>query len=542
MSKKYDDWLDAGGELPKSNGNQTHDSATRELPSPAKKDKKQSDNTRYDLTNEEIFSIDYGDLPPTFYRSPLSDKEWDDKYIIQDFELYPYQFGTDEAYEKAVEEEKAKWERADKEYLFKIRTMLRDYDDVLILMPRRYGKTEAMLKRFARWFLEVWKPLYMVGPSNSHDIGLLIRLEGFIKAPEIRRDYGDVIGKVSHGQAMQFFTYHADFRWMRIEHPLYMTTYMSGKEGWGPAWIHFEDCFQKDPKNLESIDDIKVKFSKTFANQRTRKRGQITKFSATGSRYGLMDFYRYLLDVRFFELLHIECMSDDETTFTYSPNYTHQDLIEKKAKDLWAFETNMNNRPIARGGLYFKGVWGDHNSYEWIDDNIGSRYMTCDPASGEEETSDFSAIIQGELRNGILYIIDGVEQRFTLDGLKAEIIERNAKFKPLKFWTEKIFSQNWLYQGIDHLLNMFPFRQTGKDAKFMRIESMEKALKQGYIKVNKNSKIHDIIHKQVLAYQTKKKSTPSYKIDVLDALAMMYVELAPYIGFSHKKDASWGTY
>ncbi|KKK52346.1 hypothetical protein LCGC14_3105840, partial [marine sediment metagenome] len=279
-----------------------------------------------DLDDYDLSTIKYGTIEPSLHTSLLNHDDWIDEFI-------QYDYFTDDI--KLIAKLKQQWRL---EYLAIMRNDLWDRQQIQIWLPRGYGKTESVLALYIRWFLEVRKSMYIVAPAYSHNKEILRRMVSLIKSPKIRRKYGDLLGQVSYDKEKITALYHPVLRYIAKDPPLSMVSWQGAKEGPHPAWLIFDDTMQKEFKNIESNEDIKYKFSKTFKKMITRRAGRKTKISVIGTRYGMEDMYSYLRDTQKIPVLHIRALNEDGT-WLYCPNYTLQDLVDEREIDIAAFET-----------------------------------------------------------------------------------------------------------------------------------------------------------------------------------------------------------
>ena len=466
----------------------------------------------------------YGQIPPTFYISPLDNDAWIDKYVQFDFDLIEVDFETEEEYKQAIEKEKAKWIEAVETYLSEFRTFIWDSDEGLALLPRRYGKTESIFALFVRWFAEIRSPIYCVVPSESHARDTLNRVTAIMRMDVFRRDYGDIIGGTSYNMEMKFIRYHDDFKWNRFNNPLSIVTWFSAKEGRGAGWIHFEDVFQREAKSIEVIKDVEYRFNKTFAKMRTRVGKRKTKMTFTGTRYEEKDFYAYIMGKRKVPVHHVICLEDDLKTWTKCPNYTLEDLLIDRSLDLWSFETSMNNNPIPHEGNVMKQEW---LKIAIIPEKfIGARkfvQIIVDPSFGKSAQSSKTAIICSFKQEGLIFVNDIVVLESS-EYVDIEIERLKAKFKTDDSYIEDDFfqistrydlSKRLIKLGVRTFTNS---RQGEKEARIGIGLRDNFRLKQ--IKIFDNCIDLTKFRREYLKYNNN--ITSKEKFDILDAMASAF--------------------
>ena len=468
----------------------------------------------------EIRKIKYGKLEPTLYVSPLSTQEWHDEFIY-------YDYGIDDPDE--IRKIRLKWRTP---YLARLTEILWDDEVVeyLILLPRGYGKTERVIAIFVRWILEVRKPLYIITPSSSHSKMIMGRIINHIKSPRIRRVYGDILSKVSYDKEMMTVEYHSAIPYTYFDHPVAIVTWFGAKEGVHPAWMHFEDVWQKVFKNIESNQDIKFRFSKTFEKMRTRRGGVKTKMTFTGTRSDLKDPYNYLIEEYNIPLLHVRAINEDDS-ITYCPNYTEEDLREARERDPRAFETTMNNNPVPPEGNYF-----NINELDVIDelpedlmDKSDLILGVCDPAFGMTDEHDNTAIHIIALYRGDIIIFDGFSGKMKMEEIAFYIYDANHVYDVMNFFVEKAFLNGLkLHNHLKGISNVIPYLQTNPSAKIVRISAMKIFFRMKKIKIYRKAPQYNDFLMEYLQYD-EEDSTEGKKDDNLDALAIIVRKFASYL-------------
>lgn len=480
------------------------------------------------MTDLEIHRTKYGELPPTLLISELGNDDWIDKYM-------EYDYFTDE--EELITELKKEW-RTD--YLIDLREKIWSMEELVALIPRGYGKTESVLALFIRWILEIRQPLYVVTPASNHSKNMLKRIERQLKSPRIRRDYGDILNKVSYDKEMMTIEYHPSFNYTTFDSPLALVTFNGAKEGVHPAWIHFEDVMQKEYKNIESNQDIRDKFTKTFSKMRTRRGDKRTKITATGTRYGLDDFYSYLMNDQSMPFVHYKALEEDNITWLRCPNYTLVDLIGEKLKDAASFETSMNNNPVPSSGLYFER---EH----WIEVGVNdipyytnmTYYIVVDPARGMSEGADNTAILVVGISNGVAYVVNGFIGKIDDDEKVKRITDLHTQYNPAFTLIEKVFAQIDM-RKFAHLRGIQGYQDTSRNAKIVRISAMKSYFKDGLIKVVRDIQPYEFILNEYLQYQ-ESHSTTSRKDDAIDALSIFIQQYGRLLDIYDDDSDDWST-
>ncbi len=290
--------------------------------------------------------------------------------------------------------------------------------------------------------------------------------------------------------------------------------------------------------DIESNEDIKYKYSKTFSKMRTRRGTFRTKVSVIGTRYGMEDMYSYFRDVQKIPVIHHRALEDDQTTWLYCPNYTLDDLLIEREKDVAAFETSMNNNPIPSSGIFFKSE--DWKTVDPIDcatckiihspllheTNI-QYYCAIDPARGMSDSADNTAILIIAIWKGKAYIVDGYIGKADTDKILSEYDHFYSKYPLVWTLVEKTFAQIDLnrfnkYRGI------IPYTDTVKRAKYMRIDAMKPYYTDGMIIALNGIQPYAFIYNEYLSYN-QTESTASRKDDGIDCLSMIIQQAGQYL-------------
>lgn len=456
-----------------------------------------------------IQRTDYGQIPPTNYVSTLSHTEWQKKYIEYDVN-------------DNIEEFLNEWNL---DYLDVLRETIWTESDVIALLPRGYGKTEAVINLFVRWFLEVKKSIYIVSPSSAHNKMLLSAIERRLKSPLIRAAYGDVIGRINYDSQLMNITYHKSIHYVQFEKPISLVTWEGAKEGVHPYWIHYEDVKQKERVGEEVAQRELDKYSATFDKMRKHGKYGTTKVTLTATRYAPNDFYQYLHDKFGFRFHHVPVKTDG--VYLTCPNHSEESLKEMEKNDPISFETQMQNNPVPSTGDYFE-------ESEWLtyDNNIPSYngVITLDPAGGKSKASDNTAIIVSVFHNNKIYVDTIIIGKYSVDEIYDHLIQLRTKYgNNFPIVAEKQFALgNVLFNRLQGLPNLIPFRDNTTNAKYIRIDNMKPFFRDGQILINEKANDYDKLHSEYLRYN-RKPSTISRHDDGIDALSMGVSRLANYI-------------
>lgn len=477
----------------------------------------------------------YGKLAPTNHISPLSNTDWVKKYIEHDYDV-------DLDNPEELEAIKAQWDLAYEDYLTEVLEFLWTTQEGGALLPRGTGKTESVVALFVRYFLEQRKALYIVTPSTSHSRMILYRIIRTLEGHKIRRQYGDVMKEYSTDRTMMYINYHDDIGWIRFDFPISIATYASAKEGVHCDWLHFEDCMQKEAKNIETIQDVEYKHNKTFEKMRTRRGKQRTRMTFTGTRYSTEDYYHFLITTRKYEVLHIPALHEDNKTMIKCPNYTIEDLLKDKELDLWSFETSMNNNPLPRDGLYYdKDAWKIVPDLPFKEMVQGNCYIAYDPAFGMSSSADFACMIVGVVHDNKLKIVKielkkGLSFKQQIDRLRWY----SNTYHPRVLEVEAVMHQQWLaVEASSYIRSLVANdRRQSKQSKIQRLDALDLPFRQGLIEICEGAGDIDEAYKQYISYN-RTDSTKSRKDDFLDALEMLYERTKHYLSSQRLYIKSW---
>lgn len=478
------------------------------------------------LSDDEIDMIPYGEIPPTGFISDLIHDDWSEKYLVFD----DYYIMTEEE----ILECKKEWRL---EYLSELRRRIWDENELMVLLPRGYAKTETVIGLFVRWFNEIKLPIYIITPSNPHSEDILNRIESHLHAPAIRRDYGDIAGKSSRGKQMMLLYYHESIKWTTFDRPISLVTFAGGKKGKHPAWIHLEDVMQDEAVSEETNQRIKKRFNSTYRLMRRRHRnGKKTKMTATGTRYGMLDMYHYLIESHGFNLLHYKALIS-ETEMLDCPNYIIEDLLESKRIDPASFETEMQNNPIPSSGVYF-------SDDEWVSVKVGPQkwegtvyYMAMDPARGMSEGADNTAILVLGILNGIGTVVDGFVGKIDDDEKVKYINQFHLKYNPAFTLIEKTFAQIDM-RRFSNIRGLIPYQDTSTNAKIMRINAMKSYYIDSLLQVVEGIQPYDFLYNEYLSYN-EKPSTVHRKDDALDAKSMIVQQFGDLLNKYTDQQVTW---
>jgi len=394
-----------------------------------------------------------------------------------------------------------------------------------------------VLALFVRWILEILDPLYIVGPSYNHQKNILRRIVRLLKGPAIRRRYGDIFSAVSYDREMLTLTYHESLNYNQFDPPVSLTTWQGAKEGPHPAWMHFDDCWQKEFKNIESNEDIRIKYSKVFSKMRIRRGGKRTRVSFTGTRYAPEDAYSYLMTKQKFPFIHEKALGDNDKMLK-CPNYTLDDLLKERDIDPAIFETSMNNNPVPSTGVYFKAEHWKTIETNILEHEQGAQYfLVMDPGKGFSDFAARTAILVVAIWEGKAYVVDGYVGRIDADQSLKYINAFYTKYNPAWTLIEKTYAQVDM-RRFAHLRGLVPYSDTVKRAKLIRISAMKSYFVDGLIYVLEGIQPYKFLYREFLAYK-ETDSTPTRKDDAIDALSMIIQQFGKFLSIFTETNVDW---
>lgn len=487
-----------------------------------------------DMSDDDIEAIPYGDIPPTGYISDLNHDEWSEEYMVFD----DYYLMTPEE----ITAFKTLWRLP---YLSELRRRIWDENELMVLLPRGYAKTETVIGLFTRWFAEIKLPIYIITPSNPHSEDILNRIESHLQSPAMRRRYGDIGGKSTRGKSMMILNYHEDIKWTGFDRPISLVTFVSGKKGRHPAWIHLEDVMQDEAVSAETNDRVKHRFNSTYRLMRKRNReGLLTKMTATGTRYGLLDMYHYLIHTHDFNVLHYRALLSDKRMLR-CPNYTLKDLLKSKKINSATFETEMQNNPVPSTGIYFNEAEWKTTRIKPLREHGAQFYMAIDTARGVTDAADNTSIMIVAMHEGRATVIDGVVGRLDDEQKTFYIHKFYWMYSPAFTLIDNAFAQVDM-RRFAYIIGLIPFRDTTDNAKILRINAMQPYFAEKLIYVLEDMpayiedmpSLYEYLHNEYLSYN-QKKSTAYRKDDALDTLSMIIQRFGDYLNIYNESQVTY---
>ncbi|KKL24833.1 hypothetical protein LCGC14_2411370, partial [marine sediment metagenome] len=487
-----------------------------------------------------IRRIKYGTLEPTGYISDLSDLGWAQQYL-----------GAN----------RFRW---DEPYINSTFDVLRTYDKTNLRLWRGAGKTTMWIASNLRRFNEI--PITRLNICSPKRVRVLFRAirNPLLRNPLIRRNYGDVIdvddGSIQASRTDKMIWYSDDIDYDHTDPAFRVASREDDVIGSRPAEIHYEDPTQRESE----LGVIKLKewHGEVMRPMLSLEKGLNVRETMTSTSKGDADFGAYLitqgwsyLRYKSVELIEGQFPTKSDVVWDYfesesgeierklksityrgkykltNPQMDLDKLLEIAALDYPTFMSQYQNEYVSRTGIYFNVMyWMERDKIDcgtckikhhpWVHEKGVIYYCAIDPARGQTEGADNTAIIIFAIHNGIGMIVDGFVGK-TTDIIK----EYDYFYRTYNLtWTlvEKTFAQIDMnrfnrYRGI------IPYQDTVLKAKMMRIDAMRPYFTDGLITVLKQDSVQDkeegkpyqFLYNEYLSYN-QTDSTPSRKDDAID--------------------------
>jgi len=176
---------------------------------------------------------------------------------------------------------------------------------------------------------------------------------------------------------------------------------------------------------------------------------------------------------------------------------------EKRNTSLAKFSANFYNTPTNPADSVIKEDWIISNYYDQAPPiEQMDIYIAVDPAAGEKQTADDTAIcVVGRHRQtGLIYILEMYNEKLMISDLVDRVIEIFKQWSTAKYvGIEVVYNQRALWQLLDAkkkgdnpvYLPLLPISPRGKD-KVVRLEHYQANIRAGTIKFNRyQSAFHD---------------------------------------------------
>lgn len=465
-------------------------------------------------------TIDELPIDPTMYISDLSNDEWINHYA--------------EGY----------WEA---DYLTELRNLIWDSQKGMYQVFRGGGKTFSCVALFARWMLEIRTSVLCFTNAGMKDDIFRAVLE-ILESEEVQADYGMVVDRNSEHKGV--IRLKPQFReGMRYPNFKVIGNY-SAAIGWHGGWAHIEDIIQDQAVSVDANLKIRRWFSRVVRFMKKRD----TKITITGTRKDPDDWYQYVENEHYFNLVKWEaltlvsgryptieeCGIDHENevitsypnvgeySFYNCPEWPLDKLLYEYLFHYDDFEAEMQNNPMPSQGRFFSGD-------DWVEvekKQDGTNYMIVDPAKGESSSASKTAIIMMCVGNGKITIIDAYIGKLGIDDKADMIVDFHVRHRPSQTYIEDNFRQVTQQYSLDHpVLNLRGLSMIDNfDKKRHRIEAIKFPYRKREFQILTSCPFKGEIKGEYLTYsQQDSDAKVKTKYNALDAMSMGYLRLKHFL-------------
>ncbi len=481
----------------------------------------------------------YGQLPFIDWKSDLSPEDWGRKFVfpLLSRDIWPLIEYITEIFDLIVDALDKKLKR-------------------LLLEPRKHGKTYTLIALFCWWVIDQKRSLLVITSDSSAKNRIYAAIHSVIKSDLVRSYYGDMILRTNSHMGELWF--HDALR-SGIDPSLRVAGMEATVIGSHADWMHLEDPIEAEAVSDETNERLVERFDAVL--------DPITdRITISGTRKGVEDFFSKMIrrgfkpihrraleklsgrwptledcviEVEEYDGQEYEFIKSIKKTGTFKmlgcPDFSLDQLLEKRIRNLESFQSQYQNEPIPPSGLYFaKKHWLIEDRFERNHAGI-NYFIAVDPAYSRTGATKFSrtdntAIIVCAIKDRKLYIIDGIMDKLSFDDIIEGIEDFNLEYNPRTIYVEDNFYQVWLEQhavkmGMYHI-EPVPTKETG--GKIIRIDALKMPFKRGVIRILKSAKIERKLYLEYMHYN-QKPSTPSRQDDGLDALSILYSKVSKYL-------------
>ena len=393
-------------------------------------------------------------------------------------------------------------------------------DFIIVLEPRKHGKTICLLCLFAFWVIELKKTLIVIVSDQSAQKRIFFALRHILKKPIIRSYYGDIMDADNASDYSIMFDpiiqeAHLD--------PFIRIASISG------TWVgsHAQWCHQEDVQQMIALSQATR--DRMIDNYDDNLQDIADKNSASATRKGELDYYGELfkrgwrplhrrsvvftkgtfpnLDDYIFDTFEYdeaeyidpvgltkEYLAGVEYTTLDCPNFSFLKLMIRYWRNPDSFFTQYQNEAVSRRAKYFDGT--DLEVIKPFKDGRlnGHRYQFIDPAFSVEKSKSGSFVamlIIAILRHEVI-IEDIIIRRLSPTELDEWGVLLHTQYDPNESYIENDYAQiTTRAQSYNKLLNlrgMDLFINKGFGTKDQRIQSLYGYLFRSQIKIYDTAK------------------------------------------------------
>ncbi|KKL86104.1 hypothetical protein LCGC14_1948110, partial [marine sediment metagenome] len=418
-----------------NNGNQRHRAVQKSSKS----------NSNDAASNQHPFGrptrlITYGNIPIT-NNTFLDGKEVTIDLILEWFKLYMNHIIT--------------WNIGELEYLTELIKEVFFGDMIIVLEPRKHGKTVTMLGLFAFWVIELKRTILVLVSDWSAQKRIFYGLRHVFKRDDVREFYGDLI----QSESASDFTimYDPILQGGSLDPFVRIASFMGKWVGTHADWTHQEDVQQTIPVSdrtranlIDNYDDNLQDLSEKNTASATRK-GELDYYSELFKR-GWKPLHRKA--VEFIkgdfpsenDFLYEEYEYDEEryknpiglkesylSTVEYRilgcPDFPFDKLMIRYWRNPDSFFTQFQNEAVTKRAKFFDGA-----NIEVIDpyrfgELVNRRYEFIDPAFSEKKSSSSSKVA--------ILILVPFQNQFIIE----DIVIRHMSPNELDEWGVDLYDQ-----------------------------------------------------------------------------------------------------
>ncbi|KKL63876.1 hypothetical protein LCGC14_2170730, partial [marine sediment metagenome] len=397
-------------------------------------------------------------------------------------------------------------------------------DFIIVLEPRKHGKTICLLCLFAFWVIELKKTLIVIVSDHSAQKRIFFGLRHVMKKPNVRAYYGDIMDADNAGDFTIMFNPILQERHLD---PFIRVASIEGTWiGSHAEWAHQEDVQQKIALSQSTRDRM-------IDNYDDNLQDIADKNTASATRKGELDYYGELFK-RGWRPLHrkavefskgdfpnlndfiFETFEYDETEYQdpvgltkeylagveYKtldcPNFSFLKLMIRYWRNPDSFFTQYQNEAVSRRSKFFDGT--DLEVIKPFTDGRlnGHRYFFIDPAFSVEKskTGSFVAMLIIAIVRHEIIIEDIIIRRMSPEELDDWGVLLHTQYDPNESFIENDYAQittrSQSYQKLLNLRGMGLFINRGFGTKDQRIQSLYGYLFRSQVKIYDTAK--DRIH------------------------------------------------
>ncbi len=397
-------------------------------------------------------------------------------------------------------------------------------DFIIVLEPRKHGKTICLLCLFAFWIIELKKTLIVLVSDQSAQKRIFYGLRHILRRPILRSYYGDI---TDSDNASDFTIMFDPILQEKHLDPFVRVASISGTwVGSHAQWAHQEDVQQMIALSQSTRDRM-------IDNYDDNLQDIADKNTASATRKGELDYYGELFkkgwralhrkavvfakgtfpnldDFIYEDFVYDETEYQDPVALTKEylasveyktlecPNFSFLKLMIRYWRNPDSFFTQYQNEAVSRRAKFFDGT--DLEVIKpYTDGRLnGHRYFFIDPAFSVEKskTGSYVAMLIIAIVNHEIIIEDIIIRRLSPEELDDWGVLLHTQYDPNESSIENDYAQittrSQSYQKLLNLRGMGLFINRGYGTKDQRIQSLYGYLFRSQVKIYETAK--DKIH------------------------------------------------